>query len=440
MTTGSAPALRDGASASQGRRALWAWALYDWGNSAFATTVMAGFFPIFFKQYWSAGSEVSRSTFHLGAANSAASVAVAIAAPALGAIADRGAHKKRLLLVFAVLGAVMTSTLYFVPKGDFWHAALCYALATVGFEASLVFYDSLLVSVAPPEQSDRASAFGYALGYLGGGLLFALNVAMALKPGLFGLTDAAQGVRVSFLMVGAWWALFTLPLLRYVPEPRASAVTVTRAVREGLAQLRTTLRRIAGMREVWRFLIAYWLYIDGVGTIVMMAVDYGLSLGFRSSSLTLALLITQFVGFPAALVFGRLGAAIGSKRAVLIGLCVYIGVTLFGYRMHSEREFYALAAAIGLVQGGVQSLSRALYSRLIPRDEAAEFFGFYNMLGKFAAILGPALMGWVSLQTGSARQSILSITLLFAAGGALLLRVQDAPHGSAAISPPAPPV
>jgi UMF1 family MFS transporter len=421
------------------RRALWAWALYDWGNSAFSTTVMAGFFPIFFKQYWSAGSEVTRSTFHLGVANSSASIAVALAAPVLGAIADRGAHKKRLLLVFALFGATMTSALYFVPKGDFWHAALCYALATAGFEASLVFYDSLLVAVATPEQSDRASAFGYALGYLGGGLLFALNVAMALKPALFGLPDAGVGVRVSFLMVGAWWALFTLPLMRHVPEPSDAATSAARAVREGLAQLRATLRRIAGMRDVLRFLLAYWLYIDGVGTVVMMAVDYGLSLGFRSSSLTLALLITQFVGFPAALVFGRLGAAIGSKRAVLIGLCVYIGVTLFGYRMQTEREFYALAVAIGLVQGGVQSLSRALYSRLIPKHEAAEFFGFYNMLGKFAAILGPALMGWVSLHTGSARQSILSLTLLFAAGGLLLLRVQDAPHGEAALSPPSPP-
>jgi UMF1 family MFS transporter len=419
------------------RRALWAWALYDWGNSAFSTTVMAGFFPIFFKQYWSAGSEVTRSTFHLGAANSAASVAVALAAPVLGAIADRGAHKKRLLLVFALLGATMTSALYFVPKGDFWHAALYYALATAGFEASLVFYDSLLVAVAAPERSDRASAFGYALGYLGGGLLFAVNVAMALKPALFGLRDAAAGVRVSFLMVGAWWALFTLPLVRFVPEPREGAVSAARAVREGLAQLAGTLRRIAGRREVLRFLLAYWLYIDGVGTVVMMAVDYGLSLGFRSSSLTLALLITQFVGFPAALVFGRLGTAIGSKRAVLIGLCVYIGVTLFGYRMQTEREFYVLAVAIGLVQGGVQSLSRALYSRLIPTHEAGEFFGFYNMLGKFAAILGPALMGWVSLHSGNPRQSILSLTVLFVAGGLLLLRVQDAPHGSTALSPPA---
>lgn len=361
--------------AANDRRALWAWALYDWGNSAFATTVMAGFFPVFFKQYWSAGSSgaAAQSTLHLGAANSTASLIVALSAPLLGAIADRGGRKKRFLFGFAALGASMTASLFFIGKGAWFAAAACYALAMVGFAGSLIFYDSLLLSVALPEQRERTSAFGYALGYLGGGLLFALNVGMALKPALFGLRDAAQGVRGSFLLVGLWWAAFTIPLLRYVPEPHTEAVSAVRAIREGLTQLRATLQRVVGMRQVWLFLFAYWLYIDGVDTIVTMAVDYGLSLGFPSSSLTLALLITQFVGFPAALVFGRFGARIGSKRAILLGLCVYVGVTLWGYRMQTEREFYALAVVIGLVQGGVQSLSRALYSRLIPPDEAASF-------------------------------------------------------------------
>jgi UMF1 family MFS transporter len=407
------------------RRALWAWALYDWGNSAFATTVMAGFFPVFFKQYWSAGHSSADSTLHLGTANSLAALAVALSAPVLGAIADRGARKKQLLACFATLGAAMTIALYFIGKGDWRTAAVCYALGFIGFAGSLAFYDSLLVSIAAPAQRERASAFGFAMGYLGGGTLFAINVGMVLKPALFGLHDAAQGVRVSFLLVGLWWAAFTLPLLRFVPEPGGAALPAARAVREGLAQLRGTLARVMGMRQVWTFLLAYWLYIDGVDTIVTMAVDYGLSLGFQSSSLTLALLITQFVGFPAALAFGRFGDRIGSKRAILLGLCVYVGVTLWGYRMETEREFYLLAAVIGLVQGGVQSLSRALYSRLIPEAEAGEFFGFYNMLGKFAAILGPSLMGWVAVMTGSARLSILSIAVLFIAGGALLLRVED---------------
>ncbi len=408
-------------------RALWAWAFYDWGNSAFTTTVMAGFFPLFFKKYWSAGADVTTSTFHLGMANSSASLVVALSAPLLGAIADKGRAKKRMLAFFAVLGASMTGALCLVSKGDWQTAAWVYAAASIGFFASLVFYDSLLLAVARPEQTDRASALGYALGYLGGGSLFALNTLMALQPARFGLSGVEAGVRLSFVTVALWWVAFTLPLLRYVPEPDADGTPVPplQAIAGALRQLRATLLRVRSMRVVWMFLLAYWLYIDGVDTVITMAMDYGLSLKLKASSLTIALLIAQFVGFPAALAFGRLGTAIGSKRAVLLGLVVYVGVTLYGYGMRTEREFYALAVVIGLVQGGVQSLSRALYSRLIPEAEAGEFFGFYNMLSKSAAIIGPALMGLTSLLTGNPRLSILSLTLLLAAGGAVLLRVQE---------------
>jgi UMF1 family MFS transporter len=371
------------------------------------------------------GSEISRSTFHLGTANSIASLVVALSSPLLGAIADKGGMKKRLLACYAALGIVMTSSLFLVQQGDWLTAVLCYAAATIGFSGSLVFYDSLLVSVAEPEQSDRASAFGYALGYLGGGLLLSLNVLMVQKPALFGLGGEAQAVRVSFLLVALWWATFTWPLLRHVPEPTADPLAPWQAIVGGVQQLSATLRRVAGMRNVWLFLLAYWLYIDGVDTVITMAVDYGMSIGLKTNSLIIAVLITQFVGFPAALAFGRLGAAIGTKRAVLIGIGVYVAVTFFGYAMQTEAEFYALAVVIGLVQGGVQALSRAFYSRLIPPNEAGEFFGFYNMLGKFAAILGPALMGWVSLTTGNARLSILSLCVLFLAGGALLLAVDE---------------
>jgi UMF1 family MFS transporter len=407
------------------RRRLWAWALYDWGNSAFSTTIMAGFFPLFFKQYWSAGANASESTLKLGIANSVASIAVAVGAPILGAIADRGGAKKRFLGTFAALGVVMSGGLYFVTKGDWLTAALFYTAATVGFSGSLVFYDSLIVSVAEPKDAHRASALGYALGYLGGGILFALNVLMALSPQLFGLADSAQGVRLSFLTVALWWAVFTIPLLRMVPEPDGPRLPMRRAIAGGLEQLAATLRRASTMRPVWTFLCAYFLYIDGVDTIVRMAVDYGLSLGLAPSSLTVALLITQFVGFPAALAFGRLGTSIGPRRAILGCVAVYVGVTVWGSLMRTELEFYALAVVIGLVQGGVQALSRSLYSRLIPPAEAGEFFGLFNMLGKFAAIVGPALMGWVSVLTGSARLSILSIAVLFVAGALILLRVEE---------------
>lgn len=420
-------------------RATWAWALYDAGNSAFATTVMAGFFPLFFKQYFCAGSDATESTWRLGMANSLASVLVAVLAPFLGAFADQSRAKKRLLAAFAALGCASTVALYFVGKGQWGHAALAYVLATIGFSGSLVFYDALIVSVAEPAARDRVSALGYALGYLGGGLLFALNVAMFLKPALFGLRDGAHGVQSSFALAGLWWAVLTLPLLTRVPEPAASldASTSTGAspigrARGALHEVASTLRRVRSLRPVWMFLLAYWLYIDGVDTIVRMAVDYGLSIGLESDSLIMALLITQFVGFPAALGFGRLAQRIGAKRGILICIGVYLGVTVFGYFMDTAREFYVLAAVIGLVQGGVQALSRSFYSRLIPQDEAGEFFGFYNMLGKFAAVIGPMLMGAVGVLTGSPRASILSIALLFLAGGALLLRVHEPEHVPAA--------
>jgi UMF1 family MFS transporter len=415
------------------QRAALAWALYDCGNSAFTTTVMAGFFPLFFKQYWSAGADVTESTWNLGLANSAASVIVALLAPVLGALADVGRSKKTWLAGFAALGCGATCALCFVGKGAWQLAAACYASATIGYAASLVFYDALLVSVASDADSDRVSSLGYALGYLGGGLLFAVNVAMTLHPRWFGLSDAAAGVKASFVMVGAWWALFTLPLLLRVRERAFARPTDTNpALRRALWQLRGTLRRIRGMPGVWRFLLAYWLYIDGVDTIVRMAVDYGLSLGLPSQSLIVALLITQFVGFPAALVFAKLAGRIGTKQSILLGIVVYLGVSVFAYFMHTATEFYALAVVIGLVQGGVQALSRSFFSRLIPEAEAGEFFGFYNMLGKFAAVIGPALMGIVGLLTRSPRLSMLSLVILFLAGGMLLARV---PEPRASIAP-----
>jgi MFS transporter, UMF1 family len=408
------------------RRKAWAWALYDWANSAFATTVMAGFFPLFFKDYWAAGADATVSTFRLGAANSAQSVALALLAPVLGAIADRGAARKRFLGFFAGLGVGTTALLFFVPSGAWGWAAALYILAGLGFGGSLVFYDALLVDVSPENRMHRVSALGYSLGYLGGGLLFALNVLMTLQPGLFGLSDATQAVRLSFLSVALWWALFSLPLFRYVEEPRSAGAKLGwSAVAAGFRQLADTFREVRRLKTVFLFLLAYWLYIDAVDTVIRMAVDYGLSLGFQSKDLILALLITQFVGFPAAILFGALGSRIGAKRGILLGIAVYLGVTVWAYFLSSPAEFYGLAVTIGLVQGGVQALSRSLYASIIPKARSAEFFGFYNMLGKFAAVVGPTLMGWVGVLTGEPRFAILSLSALFLGGAVLLCFVRE---------------
>jgi len=403
------------------KRAL-SWALYDWANSAFATTVLAGFFPAFFKDYWSAGAAVGTSTFQLGLSHSLASVLMVILAPVLGAIADAGAAKKRFLGFFTVLGIAMTATLYLIAQGDWFFALSVFVLANLGFSAANAFYDSLIVGVARQDELDLVSAYGYALGYLGGGLLFAVNIAMVVWPATFGFSDAQEAVRVSFLCVAVWWFVFSIPLFVNVPEPGAGIrVSAGEAIRGGFRQLAKTFQEIRKLRVVLLFLVAYWLYIDGVHTIIRMAVDYGMALGFGMSHLFTALLITQFVAFPAAVGFGILGSRIGAKAGILIAIGVYMLVTGWATFMDQVNEFYVLAVVIGLVQGGVQSLSRSLYARIIPANKSAEYFGFYNVLGKFAAVLGPLMVGFTSLATGSPQLSLFTIVILFAVGGTVVV-------------------
>jgi MFS transporter, UMF1 family len=402
-----------------------AWALYDWANSAFATTVMAGFFPTFFRQFWSAGPDATVATFRLGIANGIAGFLVAVLAPVLGAIADRGGARCRFVTAWSLLGIAATAGLYFVGQGQWAWAVVLFVIGTMGFNGGIVFYDALLLTVAKPADFDRVSAFGYALGYLGGGLLFAVNVLMVLKPGWFGLASAAQAVQVSFLTVAVWWLVFMLPLALYVREPPGSGEGVRAAVTAGLREIASTIRHARTLRPLFAFLIAYWLYIDAVNTIIKMAIDYGMAIGLDSSALLTALLVTQFVGFPAALVFGRIGTRLGAKTGILITLVVYVGVTVWGYFLDSAAEFYGMAIVVGLVQGGVQSLSRSYFGRLVPPGKSAEFFGLYNMVGKFGTVIGPLLVGGVAWVTGNSRLSILSLAVLFVAGGLLLLRVRE---------------
>jgi UMF1 family MFS transporter len=407
------------------RRDTVSWALYDWANSAFATTVLAGFFPVFFQQYWSTGVDPTISTSRLGFANGIAGLTVAVLAPVLGAIADRTAGRKRQLLLWSLIGVIGTAALGFIGQGEWWWAAACFVMAAIGFNAANIFYDALLLDVAAEHELDQVSAFGYALGYLGGGLLFAFNVLMTLQPGWFGLDNAAEAVQISFLTVAVWWFLFTLPLARNVRERPAPAATpgLFAAARDGLRELGSTLRHIASYREVSLFLVAYWLYIDGVHTIYTMAVDYGVALGLPSSSLLAALLLTQFVAFPSALALGWLGNRWGPKRGILLCIAVYLSATIYAYFLDSVAEFFGLAVVVGLVQGGIQSLSRSFFGRLVPEGKGGEFFGFYNMMGKFASFIGPLLIATVALLTGDSRLSVSSLVVLFIVGGLVLWRV-----------------
>ncbi len=569
------------------KKSALAWAFYDWGNSAFATTVMAGFFPVFFKTFWSAGVSVNRSTAFLGFANSLASLVVAILAPALGAIADQSGGRKKFLAFFAFVGAVMTASLFAVNYGNWMTAAFIYVIGIIGFSGGNIFYDSLLLDVSNEKNVDYISSLGFSMGYLGGGLLFLINVLWFLKPGLFGLPEEANttiqqslqkdasviqlagqkdfaipedesegraiitsqyrsgiqilsidkehlnkaklkisvpqdfnkkiigqqvtfgkykkadivefkdrssiklknltrpitekdsitftlkdtiaysqyknnallgikgcdkhfrnisiktdfleprqeflSVRISFLSVGLWWAIFTIPLLLMVKEKRDKPAIKGGFVARGFKQLYNTFKKIRHMKVVGLFLLAYWLYIDGVNTVIRMAVDYGISIGLTSTSLIVALLITQFVGFPSALLMGKLGEKWDVKKAIYLGIFVYLAVTVWAIRMSTDTEFYILAAVVGLAQGGIQALSRSYYSRIIPAKQSAEFYGFFNMLGKFAAILGPALIGAVNMiamkmgygSNFASRIGIASVGIFFILGWIVLYFVDE---------------
>lgn len=403
------------------RRSQIAWAFNAWANHAFSTTILVGFFPIFFDKYWAKDLPGATSTFYLGLTNSAASFVVMLIAPWLGALADRRGQKKRYLGWFTLLGVAASAALACIGAGQWWWALVVFALASIGFFASYSFNDALLVQVAEAAESDRVSSFGFAMGYLGGGLLFLLNVLMALYPHRFGLADATAATRAAFISVALWWGLFCLPLFRYVPE----APPVEEAT--GWRELWDTLKNVLRNRPVLQFLIAYWLYIDAIGTLQQMAVDFGAKLGFSTNTLITALLMVQFISFPAAWGFGPLAAWIGTKRAIYLGLAVFGLLSIGAYFMRTERQFYEMAVGVALVQGGVQALSRSYFSRLIPRERSGEYFGFYNMLGKFAAVLGPLVVGVVALATGSPQLSIMVLAVFFMVGAALLSRVQEPP-------------
>ena len=411
---------------NENKKAVVSWCMYDWANSAFATTVMAGFFPIFFKKYWSAGADVTESTAMLGAANSLGSLIIALLAPILGAVADSGTSRKKFLIFFAYLGALMSAALFMVTKGQWFFAVIIYVIGNIGFSGSNIFYDSLLPHITNKKRVDFISGLGYGAGYLGGGLLFALNVGMTLSPQTFGLADTSQAVRWSFITVGLWWGIFTIPLILFIKEPKGEKKKLEgNAVVNGFKQLKSTLSKIRQLKTVMLFLLAYWFYIDGVDSIIRMAVDYGMSIGFEPNDLIVALLITQFVGFPSAILYGKLGHWWGVKKSIYLAILIYIAITIWGMVMKEKYEFYILAIAIGLVQGGIQALSRSYYSRLIPKEQSGEFFGFANMLGKFAVILGPILIGVTGYFSGDPRVGLGSIIILFLAGAALLYFVDE---------------
>lgn len=411
-----------------------AWAFYDWANSAFFTTVVTAVFPIYYSKVVAAHLDPAAAAARFGLATTLALACAALLGPLLGAIADVRPVKKPLCAAAIVIGVAACAGLAATGPGDTTLAALLFGLANVAVYASFVLYDALLVHIARPDEVDRVSAAGYALGYVGGGGLLALNVLMILSPGRFGLADAATAMRAAFLSVAVWWFLFSLPLLFGVREPRLERRATVRGglVAGTAAHLFGTLTELRRFRQAWRLLVAFLVYNDGVGTILRMATTYGASLGIETSAMITAILIVQFVGIPATFVFGVLADRFGAKRMVLIGLGVYAAITFIAYFMKTATHFFLLAAAVGLVQGGVQALSRSLFARMIPTARSGEFFGLFGVFEKFAGIAGPAIFTIAVQAAGSQRAAILSVLAFFVAGAALLWRVDVAAGFAAA--------
>lgn len=403
------------------------WALYDFGNSAFSTTVMAGFFPIFFKMFWSHGTDAVVSTARLGTTISISSLIIAMLSPTLGVIADLKGVKKIFCLGFTVIGAIACAQMAFIPMGDWWMAMIAYGIAMMAFNAGTVFYESLLPFVSTGRNLDFASSFGYAMGYLGGGILFLLNVLMHLFPAAFGIKDGTVAIQISFVTVGVWWLLFSIPLARNVPEPEVE-INKDNAYRLTIRSLQTlakTFKDLLAEKNTLLFIAAYWLYIDGVYTVMAMAVDFGMAIGLESKDLIVALLITQFIGAPCAYYFGTVTHKWGARKPILFCIFVYSITVILATQMSQAWHFFLLALVIGLVQGGVQSLSRSLFARMTPPKLSGEYFGLFNLVGRFAAILGPVLVGFGALLTGSSRLGMLGLLTLFVLGGILLWNVRE---------------
>ncbi|NWF57234.1 MAG: MFS transporter [Syntrophaceae bacterium] len=420
----------------QRRKLILSWCLYDWANSAFATTIMAAVLPVFYSSV--AGANLSKTTAssYWGYTNTIAMLIVACSAPLLGALADHKGTKKRFLAFFAALGVVSTSLLVFVGRGDWFLASFLYIIGMVGFSGGNNFYDSLLPHVAGERDMDRISSYGYALGYLGGGILLAFNLSMILKPHWFGIPDAEWGTRYSFLTVGVWWILFSIPLLKNVPEPAVVPIPgeSPHPLRASIQRLSLTFHNLRQYREAFKFLVAFWLYNDGIGTIISMAVIFGAEINIPQGHLIGSILAVQFIGIPFSILFGRLAGWLGTKRAIFLGLTVYTGISIGGYFIQTALHFWILAVLVGFVQGGTQALSRSFFGTMIPKSRSAEFFSFYDVSSKFAGIIGPFVFGLVGQLTGSSRLSVVALVIFFVGGGLTLFTVNEKEGRSRALS------
>lgn len=405
---------------------LRAWALYDWANSSFATTIMAAILPVYYAKVAAVNLPEHIRTAYWGYTSAAGLAIVAVLSPILGTIADTMGCKKKLLWWFMMVGATASAGLWYVESGDWLLASILYFVGNIGFAGSCIFYDSLLPFLANNNEVDRVSSAGYAIGYLGGGLLLAINLSWMLNPELFGFADKVTAIRASFISVAVWWIAFTIPLMRRVREPaliKFDGEQGQNPIYIGFKRLYSTARQVRRYRQVALFLVAFWFFTDAIGTIIKMATIYGAEIGIGESHLIGALLFVQILGIPCTFAFGMLADYIGCKTSVMLTLVIYTGICVLGYFMTSTLHFWLLAVLVALVQGASQALSRSLYATMIPRSKASEFFGFISVSSRFAGILGPIMFGIVGQMAGQSRISILLLISFFVIGMTLLAKV-----------------
>ncbi|SYX82116.1 MFS transporter [Paenibacillus alvei] len=397
------------------------WMMYDWANSAFATTMLAAVLPIFYQSVAASGLPNHEATSYWAFTQTIGMILVALLSPILGAMADLSRRKMAFLRVFAICGSVACMLLFFAGNGDWLYVSVLFILATIGFSGGNTFYDSLLPEIAAPDERDEISAKGYMYGYIGGGVLLAVNIVMLEKWEMLGFPNKLVATQTVFLSVGIWWLLFSLPIFRHLQDPaRTDRQSVSYYTKQGFGRLAQTIKRVKHYPELLKYMVSFWFFNDGISTIIGMAAIYGAGMGIQTSHLIIALLITQFVGIPFTYLFAKFARRLGSKRSLYVSLSTYIVIVFFGYFMTTALHFYILAFLVGMVQGGSQAVARSVYSQMVPISRASEFFGFLSLSSKVSASIGPAVFGMVGLMTGSTRLAILSILGFFIIGIILL--------------------
>ena len=400
------------------------WIAYDAGNSAFATTVVAAFFPIFYLEFWASTMPKVEASIYLNWTLVICNTLILLSGPVIGAYTDINRSTKSALNIFTIIGALFVGSLFFIDVGSWLYALIFFGTANYCFCVAQIPYDKILTKITSPNNFSIISNQGYAWGYFGGGALFLLNALMSIYPSSFGLASQAEAIRVSFLMVSIWWLLFLIPLFLNFKETKTEQHSIC-VFSSSFKNIFNTLKSVYQYKNAFLFLIAFFLFIDGAHTVIYLASTFALNLGLETSSIIQALILVQFVAFPATLLWGYVANKYGDKLVLYITIASYICIIVYSTTLSSAFEFYLLAAWVGFVQGGIQGSSRGMFGKLIPKEKAGEFFGLYNVMGRAGAILGPLMVGTLLTLYGNVRIALLPIAVLFIIGGLLLTRVKN---------------